>query len=153
MEPQPVLSEEYIASLRAMITAAVNEAFNKHFGPQQATQATRQCTPPTPQAKKEEVKKLRPRPLYQATVEDDTEHGNSMLANKSILSSFLYLYTTRASRDSAAYISKLLTSSFGSFFGSFLTSLFGSPLASFSASRFGFGYIECIASMEASGQG
>ena len=106
-------------------------------------------TPPTPQeAQKEEAnnkantkittEKHEQQPLYQATVEDDTEHGNSILNSKSTLSSFPYLCTAPASRDPAVYLSKAL-------FASSLTSLFSS------ASR--FGYIECMEGMEATGEG
>ena len=45
------------------------------------------------------------KPLYQATVEDDTEDGNSMLANKSTLSTEARLCTTPAFRDPAACLS------------------------------------------------
>ena len=109
-----------------------------------------QSTPPAPQAQKEEEKQPRPQPrpqpLHQATVEDDTEHGNSMLDNKSTLSMNARLCTTPACRDPATcpsnFLASSLTSSFGSFFGSFLTSF----------SAFRFGYIECTEDIEASGQ-
>ena len=148
MQPQPVHQEQPIAlpgftaeqtaSLQAMITAAVKEALDKHFGPLQATQITQQSTPPAPQeALKEQAKEL----LYQATVEDDTEDGNSMLANKSTLSSFSYLCTAPASRDPTACFSKALLSAHQQ--ASFLTTFLG-PL---------LGYIRYLASMEASGEG
>ena len=153
---------------------SLNAAFNEYFGlplpplqwPEQATQATQQSTPPAPQeAKKEEVKqqaiaeitaeKQVQKPLYQATVEDveddaetapeTTKHGNSMLDNKSTLSTKARLCTAPTSGDPAACPSTLLASSFGSFFG------FASFLVSFSASQ--FGYIECKEGMEASGEG
>ena len=67
MQPQlahqvamPGFTTEQTASLQANITAAVNEALDKHFGPlystQQATRASQQSIPPAPQAKKEEEK-------------------------------------------------------------------------------------------------
>ena len=80
MQPQPATQQvampgftaEQTALLQAMITAAVTvavkEALDKQFSllqsTQLATQATQLSIPPAPQAKKEEVKKPRPQPLY-----------------------------------------------------------------------------------------
>ena len=82
--------------------------------------STQHSIPPAPQeAQKEETndeenaeitaEKQAPRPLYQATVEDDiestTKQGNSMPDNKSTLSSIPRLCTTPSSGDSAARLS------------------------------------------------
>ena len=113
----------------------------------QATQATQQSTPPTQPAPQEAQKEEDKQPLYQATVEDDTEitaekkteqqHGSSMPDSKSTLSSMPRLRATSASRDPAACLS--------AFFGFLPTSFFA--LASL------LGYIRCMEGMEATGQG
>ena len=133
---------------------SLNAAFNKYFGlpllqplpPLQLPQLWYQPTPPTPQEAQKEVEQEKDKqPLYQATVEDDTEitgekkteqqHGSSMPDSKSTLSSMPRLRATSASRDPAACLS--------AFFGFLPTSFFA--LASL------LGYIRCMEGMEAIG--
>ena len=86
-------------------------------------------------------------PLYQATVEDDTEttaksttkHGNSMLATKSTLSTISRLCTTSFSGDSAACLSSAFLIATQHAMSLILTSQIG--------------YIRCMEGMEATGQG
>ena len=153
----PGFSPEQSASLQAMITAAVNEAFDKHFGPLQHS------TPPAPREAQKEVEQAKRQPLHQATVEDDTEsttkHGSTMPDSKNTLSSMPCLCATRSSGDSAACLSITLFKH-ASCLASFLTSFFGDFLNSFVAlasflAWHGLlpGYIECTEGMEATGQG
>ena len=129
---------------------------------QQATQATQHSTPPAPQEAYEEEANLkanaeitaekqeqepRQRPLYQATVEDDTEHGNSILDTKSILSSFSCLCTTSFSGDSAACLSDVLSAYQHALNLACQHTMFQAwhgPL---------LGYIRCMEGMEATGEG
>ena len=151
--PLPGFTVQQTASLQAMIAASIEEsmkefnaALDKHFGPLQSTS-------PAP---KEEIKQLLQqaiaeenaeitvekqvqKPLYQATVEDDTEDDNSMLDNKSTLSTKARLCTAPASRDPAACLSKAL--------------LFASQHALILTLAYHFGYIRCMEGMEATGEG
>ena len=136
----PGFTAEQNASFQALLSAqisAMNEAMmqemkrmteninalGKQFGLQPIPLPAwpQQSTPPTPQeAPKEqaiseeeaEITAEKQEPLYQATVEDDPEHSNSMLTKKSTLSSFSCLCTTPASRDPAACLSKAPLSAF-----------------------------------------
>ena len=145
----PGFPADQAAYLQAMITTAVNAAFDKHFGPLQATQ---QSSPPAPPAKKEEDKKPRPQLQYQATMGDvpestaekksEPQHGSSKPGSdkpdiKRAVSTIPRLCTIPAGRAPV----HSLGSSFGFFFGfaSFLT--------------FQLGYIRVSEGMEASGQG
>ena len=158
--PQPVFSAEEIASLQAKITAAVNEALDKHFGPlpplqqqqatQQATQATQHSIPPTPQAKKEEVKETRPQPIYQATIEDTEETiAESTTGSKSPNSKQLSRKWAPHTGFLTTFLATPITSLFGFCFASFLTSFFSSTLLLASQ----LGYIRYIEEIEASGKG
>lgn len=67
-------ADELFRQQLADITAnsqAILQATQQSF--QLATQSNQQSTPPTPQAAKKEEEETRPKPLYQATVEDVPE--------------------------------------------------------------------------------
>ena len=156
----------------------INAALDKHFGPLQATQATRQSTPPAPQeapkeqakqplqqaiteqdteitAEKQEQQPLyeeetrpRPQPLYQTTVEDDTE---------TTAESTMHGNSMAVNKSTLSTRSGLCTIPASRDPAACLSKalLFTSQQAAFLAVFLGplLGYIRYSASMEASGEG
>ena len=135
-----------------------NESFKQHLAEMQAnfqamlTQYSTPPTPPAPQEAHEEEANLEEnteitaemqeqeslQPLYQATVEDDTETTAKTIPDSpSTLSTIPRLCTTRSSGDPAACFSI-------AFYDYQHASILGNTK---------FGYIRCMEGMEASGQG
>ena len=134
-----------------------DERFNQLLATMRAWQ-DQHSTPPAPhEAPKEEAnseenteitaEKKEQKPLYQATVEDDTEsiiesttkHGNSMPVGKSTLSTIPRLCTTLSSGDQAARLTNALLSAYQHAMSLILASQLG--------------YIRCMEGMEATGEG
>ena len=128
--------------------------------PPQIQPPPNQPTQPAPQEAQKEEDQQPLQPLYQATVEDDTENtaesitGSTIPDSKSTLSSMPCLCATRSPGDSAACFSNArLFARRASCLASFLTSLFGNYLTSFFGFASPLGYIRCMEGMEATGQG